>query len=297
MKVSIQPYNIIYKKHLAFNQKDVCFTATQTFDELRCDDFEAFKKKNNSFLSKLVLSDDLTSPMKFKTLEDFEVFFDLYNSGKCRLLLMPPENGINNFATLFNKNNDKTCRALDRFARIVRFAFPYDEVFISESGSSEVQKLNNKRGIIPAHMHYIVYENNHKLEIENIKQAFKDVHNITDDNNILLIKNMTSKSLMEHVSKISNNGKDPYKFFAKLNHKNLYDTIFFLDAAKRKYVFFSQKVITKILYNTEDESHYNSKIIDSCPSKWSYTVANKIYNNRKINRRFKEAVKNLLVKI
>lgn len=275
-----------------YNPKNIQFKALPAEDLLRCDNYSEFKQKSQNSFSKLILGDDIDFPMKFKGVDkNLDCYFNLYGAGKFRLMLMPNKDGFNNFANYLHTNKKTTLQSINRVVQIIEMTHPKDDFYIFESGASEIEKITNIGGVIPAHLHFITNDKDTSVTLEKIESVFTK----TIEGTIIKFKNISIEKLYQNILKLTQNGDIGYKFIGKKLTTGLYDSFLYIkendDGVPKSQSI--PKVLSIIFNNSDDRSHFNWKKIDTDPRNWNPIIMEKIKQDRRLNREFLNTIKKM----
>lgn len=285
----MQPVLTIYSVR---NTKNFSFGALLNDKDLKCNEYSEFRKKSQSDFTKLILGDDLALPLRLKGVaEGFNSYFDIYGVGKFHFMLMPTKNGINNFASSLADDKVAALQSINRVAQIVEMTHPLEDFYIFESGASEIEKQTNKRGIIPAHLHFVTNNRDESVTIEKIQTIF----NNTVEDSTQKFKNVSIENLYENILKLTKNGDLGYKFIAKKLKNGFYDAFLYIkendDGTPKSQSI--PKVLSRIFNKSDNRSFYSWKIVDTDPNNWNSITKEKILQDRKLNREFYNKIKKL----
>lgn len=273
-----------YLKHINFGErfKD---------ENLKSNHYSDFISSSRAHISKLVLGEQFAKPMKFAGVgNDFDVHFDMYGVGKLHLLLMPNQDGINNFAKYYKEKKDSTLNSIAKVIEIVKKTNPDEDLYLFESGASERLKEVNKNGVVPAHLHFVTNKQDLSANIETINSYLSEIVGP----NVKEYKNISMDFLLSTTSKLTKNGDYEYKFIAKKIGEDRFDAVLYyseeIDKLAKPKSQVPSRVLSKIFYNADEPSYYNWKNIDADPKNWNPQIREKITRDRVENGKFIEKI-------
>lgn len=284
----------VYSKYY-YNSKNINFGELFDDDKLKSNHYSDFIHSSRAQISRLVLGEDLSKPMKFDGVgKDFDIHFDMYGVGKLHLLLMPNVDGINNFAKYYRQEKDATLKSIARVTEIVEKTHPGEDLYLFESGASDRLKEINKNGVVPAHLHYVTNKKDSSADIDKIHSYLCE---IVGNKSVRKFKSVSMDYLFNVVSDLSKNGELEYKFIAKKMGSDKFDvSLYYCEEGDKLFVPKSQvpsKVLSRIFYGEDNPSYYNWKNIDADPKNWSSAIREKITKDRAENGKFVRQIKSL----
>lgn len=264
------------------------FKALMKASQINCGQFDEFRKLHANSITKTVLGEKFAKELNLDGISrDFTVFFNIYGSGRVHLMLMPVKNGLHNFVKTMKDNFNSTRRNVSRMPRLLNRAFGSDKLYLFESGASASQAINNSKGIIPAHLHYVLGRD---ISPEEIKKVFSRL----SEREVLSFKNISLINLYKRLNELSEQGNLGYKLIAKQSDKYSYDAWAIIENNPQipsKSLLIS-KVFSQLLNNSTNPQFYNWKIIDTDPQNWSQIMRSRIYSNRLSNNSFYNRLRN-----
>lgn len=265
------------------------FKALLKPSDINCGQYNEFLKLHAHKITKTVLGERIAPKIPLKKITaDFNVFFNLYGSGNLHLMLMPNTNGLHNFVKTIKNNKNSTFSNIKEMLNILKKTNPKEKLYLFESGASEQQSKNNSKGIIPAHLHFVLTNNftNHKI--------FETFTNLSE-RKITYFNNIHVKDLFKDLSSITLNGRLGYKLLAKHVNKDYFNAWAIIENDPKipsKSLLIS-KVFSQLINNDQNPQYYNWKIIDTDPNNWSSIMNRRIYTNRKNNNKFYDKLEKL----
>lgn len=274
--------NILSISDNNYNNKSLSFKGEYSADTLRCNDYSTFRKGHAADMTRQILGAEFVNPLNISGLtKDFDTYVNLYGVGDLHLMLMPNQDGFNNFAKCYSKDFQTTEKNIEELIKVCNMIYPTKQLYLFEAGSHAEQTKHNSRGIVPAHLHYVISQDFPSIEILKKFQEYSE-------NEITVLEDKKLSEIYTYLMEQSKCGILGYKHISKQRKNGHYDSFLYIekDSKVRSKSQLIPRLLSYFIYGRDDKQYYDWKKIDTNPELWSQILKQRIRTNRKNNIRF-----------
>ena len=272
------------------NVNKISFGIKLTNKQIACDDYLAFVNNRMNGLTGTILGEKFAPPISIRGISsDYDMYFHIYGLGDLHLMLMPKKNGLHNYVMDYTNNPKLTINNITELVKICnKNQNKSQQLYLFESGSSYKQSIENTKGIIPAHLHYILGDN---INEDELLKTFEGMAG----RKIIKLENITLDYLYKRLQNLTYSGFFGYKHISKQISPDRYNSYILIEnnpniPSKSQ---LQPRVLSKLFNGgSEDNEHYNWKILDTDSKNWTYIQKQHIEKNRKAYQDFYDKLKN-----